>query len=121
MSLFWQVPQKPSITKNSILCICNSNDSNSEASPPEGDTKQELLARISMLQAQKILANIEIEMQAFEESAELKRVEIERNDNKVADIEGQMEKDRYEGMFFKNLGQKAPVDKAKAKEGSTED
>ncbi|KAJ6871786.1 hypothetical protein NC652_037213 [Populus alba x Populus x berolinensis] len=106
---------------NSILCICNSNDSNSEASPPEGDTKQELLARISMLQAQKILANIEIEMQAFEESAELKRVEIERNDNKVADIEGQMEKDRYEGMFFKNLGQKAPVDKAKAKEGSTED
>uniref|UniRef100_A0A2K1XE40 Uncharacterized protein n=1 Tax=Populus trichocarpa TaxID=3694 RepID=A0A2K1XE40_POPTR len=35
-------------------------------------------------------------------------VEIEKNDNKVADIEGQMEKDRYEGMFFKNLGQKAP-------------
>jgi hypothetical protein len=46
--------RKPSITKNSILCICNSNDSNSEASPPEGDTKHELLARISMLQAQKV-------------------------------------------------------------------
>lgn len=60
-------------------------------------------------------------MQDFEESAELNRVEIEKNDNKVADIEGQMEKDRYEGMFFKNLGQKAPVDKAKAKEWSTED
>lgn len=46
--------RKPSITKNSILCICNSNDSNSESSPPEGDTKQELLARISMLEARKV-------------------------------------------------------------------
>ncbi|KAJ6871785.1 LOW QUALITY PROTEIN: hypothetical protein NC652_037213 [Populus alba x Populus x berolinensis] len=34
----------------------------------------------------RILANIEIEMQAFEESAELKRVEIERNDNKILKV-----------------------------------
>lgn len=50
----WTLESQPSITKNSILCICNSNDSNSEASPPEGGTKHELLARISMLQAQKV-------------------------------------------------------------------
>lgn len=55
-------------------------------------------------------------MQAFEESAEVNRVEIDENKNKFAEFEGQMEKDRNEGMFFKNLGQKAPVDKAKAKE-----
>ncbi|CAK7333507.1 unnamed protein product [Dovyalis caffra] len=151
--------RKPSNTKNSILCLCKSNDSDSEASPPEGDTqKQELLARIAMLQTQKvrltdyldersayltqfaeeanaefdkigedalkgldeagarIMENIESQMQAFEESAELNRTEIEKNDSKVADFEGQMEKERNEGMFFKNLGQNAPVDKAKAKE-----
>lgn len=54
-------------------------------------------------------------MQAFEESAELNKREIEENDNKVADFEGQMVNDRNEGMFFKNLGQKKPTDKAKAK------
>lgn len=44
-------------TKNSLFCLCKSKDSDesSEASPPEGDTrKQELLARIAMLQAQKV-------------------------------------------------------------------
>jgi len=47
--------REPSNTKNSILCLCKSNDSDSEASPPEGDTKkQELLARIAMLQTQKV-------------------------------------------------------------------
>lgn len=62
------------------------------------------------------MENIESQMQAFEESAELNRTEIEKNDNKVADFEVQMENDRNEGMFFKSLGQKAPVDKTKAKE-----
>lgn len=61
------------------------------------------------------MENIESQMQAFEESAELNRREIEDNDNKVADFEGQMVNDRNEGMFFKNLGQKKPTDKAKAK------
>jgi hypothetical protein len=46
---------RPFNTKSSFLCLCKPNDSNSEASPPEGDTrKQELLARIAMLQAQKV-------------------------------------------------------------------
>lgn len=61
------------------------------------------------------MENIESQMQAFEESAELNRREIEDNDNKVADFEGQMVNDRNEGMFFKNLGQKKPTNKAKAK------
>lgn len=61
------------------------------------------------------MENIESQMQAFEESAELNKREIEENDNKVADFEGQMVNDRNEGMFFKNLGQKKPTDKAKAK------
>ncbi|XVF08246.1 hypothetical protein REPUB_Repub06bG0210100 [Reevesia pubescens] len=40
-------------TKNSILCLSKSNDS--ESSLPEGDTrKQDLLAQIAMLQAQKV-------------------------------------------------------------------
>lgn len=37
------------------LCVCKSNDSDSEPPLPEGDTrKQELLARIAQLQAQKV-------------------------------------------------------------------
>ncbi|KDP24487.1 hypothetical protein JCGZ_25051 [Jatropha curcas] len=153
--------RRPINQKNSILYLCNSSDSNSDSEaspPPEGDTrKQELLARIAMLQAQKvrltdyldersayltqfaeeanaefdkigedalkgldeagtrIMENIESQMQAFEESAELNKQEIEKNENKIADFEGQIVKDRNEGMFFKNLGQKPPVDKAKAK------
>ncbi|KAL8557605.1 hypothetical protein ACS0TY_004890 [Phlomoides rotata] len=50
-------------------------------------------------------------MQAFEES-----VEIEESEKKVADFEGQIEKERNEGLFFKNLGENEPVVKAKARE-----
>ncbi|EEF28492.1 uncharacterized protein LOC8263545 [Ricinus communis] len=158
--------RRPTNQKNTIWCLCkpnnNNSDSNSnsdsEASPPEGDTrKQELLARIAMLQTEKvrltdyiderssylsqfteeasaefdkigedalkgldeagarIMENIESQMLAFEESAELNRKDIEQNENKLADFEGQIVKDRNEGMFFKNLGQKPPIDKANAK------
>lgn len=55
-------------------------------------------------------------MQAFEESAELNKAEIEENQKKLAEVEGLIEKDRNEGLFFKNLGQGKPIDKAKAKE-----
>lgn len=46
-------------TKNSILCLSKSSDSESDAEPepssPEGDTRrQELLAQIAMLQTQKV-------------------------------------------------------------------
>lgn len=48
--------QKRGLAKrNSILFLCKSNESDSEAPPPEGDRKkQELLARIAMLQTQKV-------------------------------------------------------------------
>lgn len=52
---FFHTGRRLSNTKNSFLCLCKPNDSNSEASSPEGDTrKQDLLARIAMLQAQKV-------------------------------------------------------------------
>lgn len=154
--------RRPTHTKSPILCLCKSNDYESEASPPQGDTrKQELLARIAMLQTQKvrltdyldetadyltqfaedanvefdkigedalkrldeatnrIQENMESQMQAFEESAELNRIEIENNENKLADFESRMAKERNEGMFFKNLGQRSPsdsIDKAQVKE-----
>ncbi|XP_041025196.1 uncharacterized protein LOC121265583 [Juglans microcarpa x Juglans regia] len=152
--------KRPLNTKISFLCLSKPNDdSNSEASSPKGDTrKQELLARIAMLQAQKvrltdyldersaylsqfgeeanaefdkigedalkgldeasarIMENIESRMQAFEESSELNRLEIEKNENEVAEFEGQMEKDRNEGLFFKNLRQRTPAEKSEAKE-----
>nr|GLL24325.1 uncharacterized protein LOC109216329 [Ipomoea trifida] len=146
--------------KNPILSFCKSNDStDSDAPPPEGDARnQELLAKIAMLQTQKvrltdylderaayltqfaeeanaemnqigenalkeldeagarIMENIENQMQAFEESVEVNKQEIEENERELADFEGQIEKDRNEGLFFKNLMQSKPVDKAKAKE-----
>ncbi|XP_058003034.1 uncharacterized protein LOC110640135 [Hevea brasiliensis] len=41
--------------KDSTFCLCKSDDPDSKASPSEGDThKQELLARIAMLEAQKV-------------------------------------------------------------------
>ncbi|XP_030440281.2 uncharacterized protein LOC115662257 [Syzygium oleosum] len=147
------------------LCRCKHDGSSSSSGPPppppppEGDArKQDLLARIAMLQARKvrltdyldersayltqfgeeagaefdkigedalrgldeagnrIMENIESRMQAFEESMELNKMEIEESDNKLAEFEGQVEKDRNEGLFFKSLTQKKPVEKAKAKE-----
>uniref|UniRef100_A0A2N9FAL2 Uncharacterized protein n=1 Tax=Fagus sylvatica TaxID=28930 RepID=A0A2N9FAL2_FAGSY len=150
---------RPSNTKSSFLCLSKPNDSNSEASSPEGDTrKQDLLARIAMLQAQKvrltdyldersayltqfgeetnaefdkigedalkgldeassrIMENIESRMQAFEESVELNKQEIEENENNLIEFEDQIEKDRNEGLFFKNLRQRTPTEKVNAKE-----
>ncbi|KAL6998399.1 hypothetical protein U1Q18_008524 [Sarracenia purpurea var. burkii] len=148
--------------KKNLLALppCKSNNSNTEDSPPEGDTrKQELLARIAMLQTQKvrltdylderssyltqfaeeataeldqigedalkgldeassrIMENIESRMQEFEESAELNKLEIEKNEKKLEEFESQVERDRNEGLFFKNLTQTKPNGKAKAKEG----
>ncbi|KAL2484804.1 hypothetical protein Adt_29560 [Abeliophyllum distichum] len=148
--------------KRLILSLCKSNDwdnSDSEGRKPEGDTrKQDLLARIAMLQTQKvrltdyldersayltqfaeeanaeidqigenalreldeasvrIMENIESQMQAFEESAELNKSEIEKNEQTVSDFEGQIDRDRNEGLFFKNLRPKTPIEVEKAKE-----
>lgn len=63
---------------------------------------------------EQIMGNIESRMQAFEESVELNKQEIEENEKKLSDFVDQMEEERNEGLFFKNLGQTQPVDKAKA-------
>ncbi|KAJ4953486.1 hypothetical protein NE237_030318 [Protea cynaroides] len=144
--------------KSSLLSFCNSKseDSGSEPSPPEGDLRrQELLARIAMLQAQKvrltdyldersdylskfaedankefdevgenalkeldeagarIMENLESRMQAFEESAELNKQEIDKNEMELVQFEGQIEDGRNEGLFFKNLRQNSPGVRAK--------
>ncbi|ESQ49168.1 hypothetical protein EUTSA_v10021354mg [Eutrema salsugineum] len=154
-----------SISRPQFLCLSKSgdgtsdSDSDPDAPKPEGDTRrQELLARIAMLQTSKvrltdfldersdyltkfaeeanaefdkvgedamkdldeassrILENIESKMQAFEESAGLNRLEIEENDNKLAEFEEKIVIDRNEGLFFKSLRDKKPVDAEKAKE-----
>lgn len=55
-------------------------------------------------------------MQAFEEAAEVNRQEIEQNENKLEEFEGQMEEGRNEGLFFKSLRSRTPTEKVKAKE-----
>ncbi|XP_026425206.1 uncharacterized protein LOC113321510 [Papaver somniferum] len=64
----------------------------------------------------RIMEKLELNMQSFEENAELNKLVIEENEKKVGDFEDQIDKDRNEGLFFKNLGQKKPVDQVKAKE-----
>lgn len=64
----------------------------------------------------QIWENINSRMQAFEESAELNKVEIEQNENKLLEFEDQIQKDRNEGLFFKNLGSRSPEKNVKAKE-----
>lgn len=145
-------------TKGSVLCLCKSNESDSQAPQPGDIRKQELLAQIAMLQTQKvrltdyldersafltqfgeeakaefdkigedalqgldeasarITENIENQMVEFEESAEIIRQGIQECENELDEFEVQMEDGRNEGLFFKNLRRKAPVDKAKAKE-----
>jgi Fe2+ transport system protein B len=57
------------------------------------------------------------QMLEFEESAEFNRQEIEEREKKLEEFEIQIENDRNEGLFFKNLRKKVPVvDKAQAKE-----
>lgn len=62
------------------------------------------------------MGNIESRMQAFEESVGLNKLEIEENENKLEEFEGQIENDRNEWLFFKNLRQSKPAGKANAKE-----
>lgn len=54
-------------------------------------------------------------MQTFEETAEENRQEIERNEKILEEFEEKVERDRNEGLFFKNLGGKKPRDQSAAK------
>eukprot|EP00262_Sarcandra_glabra_P003761 TRINITY_DN14542_c0_g3_i1.p1 TRINITY_DN14542_c0_g3~~TRINITY_DN14542_c0_g3_i1.p1 ORF type:complete len:273 (-),score=52.27 TRINITY_DN14542_c0_g3_i1:243-1061(-) len=157
----FQHPRKLPNKKNSLVTFCKSNgaESSSSSSPPEGDkSKQELLARIAMLQTQKIrltdfldersayltqfaedanvefdeiaenalkgldeasariMGNLEDRMQALEETVESNKLEIEENERKLEEFEDQIEKDRNEGLFFKNLKQAPPQERVEAKE-----
>ena len=44
------------------------------------------------------------------------RLEIEENEKKLADFEGQIEKERNEGLFFKNLRERTTKEKVEAKD-----
>ncbi|KAG9453922.1 hypothetical protein H6P81_006826 [Aristolochia fimbriata] len=143
------------------LWIAKCSNAAEPGGPPssEGDKrKQELLAKIAQLQAEKvrltdylddrsayltqfaedanaefdevaenarkgleeasdrIMENLESRMQAFEEAAQSNKEEIEKNDKLLADFEEQLDKDRNEGLFFKNLKQKPPQAKQNAAE-----
>jgi hypothetical protein len=54
-------------------------------------------------------------MQAFEETAEVQRQEIEMNDKVLEDFEDWIEKEKNEGMFFKSLGKVKPRNKMEIK------
>lgn len=155
-------PGKFKSGQRSTRCFCNSDESGSgSSSSSEGDQrKQEILARIAMLGAQKvrltdfldersayltqfaedanaefdeigekamkeldeagarIMEKLEGRMQAFEESADMNREEIEKNEKVLEEFEDKIEKDRNEGLFFKNLREKTektPQAKAEAK------
>ena len=62
------------------------------------------------------MENIKSQMQAFEESAEMNKLEIGENDDKLAALESEIEEDRNEGLFFKNLRERSTKQKAEAKE-----
>lgn len=65
---------------------------------------------------EQIMENIESQMQAFEESAGMKKLEIEKNEQTVTDFEDQIERERNERLLFKNLKAKTPIEVEKDKE-----
>ncbi|CAL4946542.1 unnamed protein product [Urochloa decumbens] len=145
--------------KRSFICASSSEDAESDSSPSLGGDKrqQEVLAKIAMLQAQKvrisdfldersayltkfakdadsefdligqnamkeldavgdqILERLESKMQAFEETAEVQRQEIEMNDKVLEDFEDWIEKEKNQGMFFQSLGKVKPRNKKEIK------
>ncbi|XP_062004168.1 uncharacterized protein LOC133721540 [Rosa rugosa] len=64
----------------------------------------------------RIMENMDSRMQAFEESTGVNISEIEENENELAAFEDQIEKDRNEGLFFKNLTPGKPIKKLDATE-----
>ncbi|XP_020576497.1 uncharacterized protein LOC110022060 [Phalaenopsis equestris] len=150
---------KANSRRRSTICFSTSDGSESSTSFPDGDKrKQELLAQIAMLQAQKvrltdfldkrssnltqfaevadaefdaigenalkelddagtrIMEKLESRMQAFEETAELNRQEMESNEKVLEEFQEQIVRDKNEGLFFKNLGQKTSRKEAEAME-----
>ncbi|KAF4353330.1 hypothetical protein F8388_015741 [Cannabis sativa] len=86
-----------------------------EAEAEFGKVGEEALKEIDEA-GDRIMENIKGKMQEFEESAEQNRLEIEESENELAALEGQIEEDRNEGLFFKNLRERTPEQKVEAKE-----
>ena len=65
------------------------------------------------------MEKLEGRMQAFEETADMNREEIEKNEKVLEEFEDPMEKDRNVGLFFKNLWEKAPEAKNRSQGRNT--
>jgi hypothetical protein len=63
----------------------------------------------------QILERLDSKMQAFEETAEVQRQEIEMNDKVLEDFEDWIEKEKNQGMFFQSLGKVKPRNKKEIK------
>lgn len=63
----------------------------------------------------QIMERLDSRMQAYEETAEMQRQEIEMNERVLEDFEDWMEVEKNEGMFFKSLGKVKPKNKEEIK------
>jgi hypothetical protein len=74
----------------------------------DADTEFDLIGQNAMKEldavGDQIMERLENKMQAFEETAEVQRQEIEMNDKVLEDFEDWIETEKNEGMFFKSLG-----------------
>jgi hypothetical protein len=61
------------------------------------------------------MERLDSKMQAYEETAEMERQEIEMNERVLEDFEDWIEVEKNEGMFFKSLGKKKPKNKEEIK------
>ncbi|KAI0498423.1 hypothetical protein KFK09_021665 [Dendrobium nobile] len=64
----------------------------------------------------RIMEKLESRLEAFEETAEMNRQEIESNEKILEEFQEQIVRDKNEGLFFKNLRENTPLKKAEAKE-----
>ncbi|GJM92531.1 hypothetical protein PR202_ga09008 [Eleusine coracana subsp. coracana] len=85
----------------------------------DADTEFDMIGQNAMKEldavGDQIMERLESKMQAFEETAEVQRQEIEMNDKVLEDFEDWIEKEKNEGMFFKSLGKVKPKNKKEIK------
>lgn len=62
----------------------------------------------------QIMEKMDLQMEAFEESSEIIRQEIAKDEKVLEDFEEQIERERNQDLFFKSLSQKAPPGKQAA-------
>ncbi|XP_062226377.1 uncharacterized protein LOC133924727 [Phragmites australis] len=85
----------------------------------DADTEFDLIGQNAMKEldavGDQIMERLDSKMQAFEETAEVQRQEIEMNEKVLEDFEDWIEKEKNEGMFFKSLGKVKPKNKKEIK------